>query len=102
MRQEVHALLLHRVPLGLISKEATCAALGISIDTLSRRLQFEGVIFDTILATVRYELAESWLRDPSMSVREISALLSYHDIEHFRSDFQTWTNQLPEDWRRAR
>lgn len=102
MRQEVHALLLCRVPLGLISTEATCKALNISAETLSRRLQFEGVNYPRVLAEVRYELAESWLRDPSMSVREISALLSYPSPEAFRTDFQSWTHQSPESWRSGR
>ncbi|HEY4414389.1 MAG TPA: AraC family transcriptional regulator [Verrucomicrobiae bacterium] len=75
--------------------------LGMSSRTLQRRINEEGKSFRSLLTTARQELAQSYLKEPSLGLNEISVLLSYEDPSSFFRAFQEWEGQTPGAWRLA-
>ncbi len=59
--------------------------------TFRRRLNDEGVSFQKILDEVRRELAETYLRNPAISVNHTADLLGFHDVSNFRRAFIRWS-----------
>ncbi|MBU3069483.1 AraC family transcriptional regulator [Aestuariicella sp. G3-2] len=60
--------------------------------TFRRRLSDEDVSFQKILDEVRLELAETYLRNPALSVNHTADLLGFHDVSNFRRAFIRWSN----------
>jgi AraC-like DNA-binding protein len=82
--------------IGAVSRE-----LGMSSRTLQRRINQEGKSFRSLLTTARQELAQSYLKEPTLGLNEISVLLSYEDPSSFFRAFQAWEGQTPGTWRLA-
>jgi len=70
-------------------------ALGVSERTLLRRLSEEGQTFESLLDQTRRELALEYIKDPSLAVFEIAALLGYTEPSAFHRAFRRWTNESP-------
>ncbi|WP_439135504.1 AraC family transcriptional regulator [Pseudomaricurvus sp.] len=60
--------------------------------TFRRRLSDEDVSFQKILDEVRLELAETYLRNPALSVNHTADLLGFHDVSNFRRAFIRWSD----------
>lgn len=60
--------------------------------TFRRRLSDENVSFQKILDEVRLELAETYLRNPALSVNHTADLLGFHDVSNFRRAFIRWSD----------
>lgn len=67
--------------------------------TLSRRLQKEGVSFQTIKDKVRIELARKLLLKTNMTVAEISDRVGFSEPGDFTRAFTAWTGSAPSDYR---
>lgn len=70
--------------------------------TLRRWLREEGTSFREILDRIHFEGAEERLRDPTLSLVEISAELGYADQANFTRAFHRWTGETPGAYRRRR
>ena len=70
--------------------------------TLRRRLREEGTSFHGILDRIRFEAAEERLREPTLSLAEVSADLGYADQASFTRAFRRWTGEPPAAYRRRR
>ncbi|MHC4224373.1 MAG: helix-turn-helix domain-containing protein [Planctomycetota bacterium] len=70
--------------------------------TLRRWLREEGTSFRGILDRVHFEAAEERLREPTLSLAEISADLGYADQPNFTRAFRRWTGETPAAYRRRR
>jgi len=44
-------------------------------------------------------MAMQYLKDPHLSVQEISMLLGYSEQSAFQRAFKQWTAQTPQQWR---
>ncbi len=86
------------------SMESTARKLGMSVATLRRRLQDEGVTFAAVLDAVRYNLAKKYLTDPVVSTSDVAFLLGFRDASSFSKAFRRWTGGVnsAEFRRRAR
>jgi AraC-like DNA-binding protein len=69
--------------------------------TFRRRLREEQVSFQKILDEVRQELAETYLRNPAISVNNTADLLGFHDVSNFRRAFIRWSGQSPSAYKKA-
>lgn len=69
----IHTLL----PMGRASLANVARAMGMNVRTLQRELAAEGVEFRSLLAGIRDELAEAYLRDLSLPVTAIADKLGY-------------------------
>jgi AraC-like DNA-binding protein len=86
----------HRPEVIEVAKE-----LGMSSRTLQRRITDEGTNFRQLLSEARRELAQYYLKEPSLSVSEIAYLLSYEDPSSFFRAFQEWEGTTPGEWKAA-
>jgi AraC-like DNA-binding protein len=90
---------------GLIRSGRTSLAdlahsLQMSPRSLQRRLTEQGHSFQALLGQTRQQLAEAYLRDPSVELAEVALLLGYSEQSAFTRAFRQWTGQAPLQWRR--
>jgi AraC-like DNA-binding protein len=90
-----------RLQLGPPTAEATSRALGISRQTLYRRLRAEGTSFEQLLDTTRHRRALEHLGDPRCTLHEIATLLGFADYSSFHRAVRRWTGQSPRAYRRG-
>ena len=69
--------------------------LGLSRQTLYRRLKAEGVTFEQLLDELRHRLALKLLRDQHMSVKQAAWRLGFSDPAAFSRAFKRWTGTAP-------
>ena len=87
-------------PPGILCEDEAAATLFISKRTLARRLQKEGTGFRKIRDEILSQQAADYLRDSTMSVDAIAALLNYHDSTNFRRAFKRWFQKTPDEYRK--
>ncbi|MFP5484012.1 MAG: helix-turn-helix domain-containing protein, partial [Gammaproteobacteria bacterium] len=92
-------MMLSRPP-GTLSEEEAAATLFMSKRTLARKLKQENSNFRQIRDDILSSQAASYLRESSLSIENIAALLNYHDSANFRRAFKRWFGQSPEQYRR--
>ncbi len=73
--------------------------LGLSERTLSRHLKAEQTSFAMLRDTLRTELAQNYLQDPSLTVTDISFLLGFSQPSAFHRAFKRWTGYAPLEYR---
>ncbi|MFT3722901.1 MAG: helix-turn-helix domain-containing protein [Hyphomonadaceae bacterium] len=95
VKRALHEML----PAGEASIEAMCKRLAMSKRTLQRELKDEGETFQSVLASVRSELARQYLAQDNLSVEEISYLLAYREPNSFYRAFHGWTGLTPAEAR---
>lgn len=84
-----------------ISLQQAAKFLGISQQTLHRKLLAEGTSFQTIKDSLRREKAISLLLEGAHSVEEISALLGFGEARSFTRAFKVWTGVSPREYRKT-
>ncbi len=67
--------------------------------TLQRRITGEGTSFRRLLNEARQELAQFYLKEPSLGTSEIAYVLSYEDPSSFFRAFHDWEGMPPREWR---
>lgn len=95
----VRARLVEQLPGGECSKATVAAALAMSASTLQQRLIDRGTSFHELLNDVRRELACGYLRQPGVSVTEITFLLGFTDLSNFTRAFKRWMGTSPTRFR---
>lgn len=81
--------------------EAIAQQLGYSPRTLQRKLQQTGVSFQSVMDTVRRELAFQYLQDAQLTLSEIAFLLGFSENTGFSRAFRRWTGITPGAYRKA-
>jgi AraC-like DNA-binding protein len=74
--------------------------LGLSRQTLYRRLKVEGVTFEQLVERVRRRLALRYVREQGLSVKETAWRLGFSDPAAFSRAFKRWTGSSPRATRR--
>lgn len=87
----VHALL----PMGNASLANVARAMGRNLRTLQRELAVQGLEFRTILATARDDLAQTYLRDPALTIDAIAERLGYASSTAFIRAFRARQGMTP-------
>ncbi|MBU2037855.1 MAG: AraC family transcriptional regulator [Gammaproteobacteria bacterium] len=82
--------------------DVVASHLATSTRTLSRSLQDVGTSYQRILDEVRKEMAIEYLRNSSLPIEEIAALVGYSDPSNFRKAFRRWTQHAPSYYREER
>jgi AraC-like DNA-binding protein len=83
------------LPSGEASLEKTAATLNMSSRNLSRKLAERGESFKGLLAEIRRELAEKYIRDRSLTLTEISFLLGFSEASSFSRAYKGWNGLTP-------
>lgn len=72
---------------------------GMTVRTLQRQLQSEGVRFSELVQAALRRRAFALLGQTNRSITEIAGLLGYNDAAHFTRAFVRWTGISPKTWR---
>jgi AraC-like DNA-binding protein len=68
--------------------------------TMSRLLKAQGTTFRRLADEAQFQVAKQLLADTSMSVTQISAVLSFSEPAAFTHAFRRWSGTTPSAWRR--
>lgn len=99
MRGKVESLLMPILHTGDIGMDAIALKLGVSRQTLFRRLKAEDVTFEKLLDDLRHRLALSYLAGKKTSVNETAYLVGFSDPAAFSRAFKRWTGKSPSEMR---
>lgn len=95
------AKLIEKLPAGTPSEGDIARALNLSVRSLQRRLGDEHTTFKQLLDDTRRELALQYIRDPSVTITEMTYLLGYSEPANFSRAFKRWTGSSPSAVRAA-
>jgi AraC-like DNA-binding protein len=98
-RAEVERRLMPVLHRGEASIGRIAAEMGVSRQTLYRRLKAEGVTFEQLLDALRHRLALDYLRGRRVSVNETAYLLGFSDPAAFSRAFKRWEGRSPREAR---
>jgi AraC-like DNA-binding protein len=95
VRGRVEAVLLPILHTGETGMDAVAAKMGVSRQTLLRKLKAEGVTFEKVLDGLRHRLAVDYLAGKKVSVNETAYLVGFSDPASFSRAFKRWTGTSP-------
>ena len=87
---------------GKTQKQNIAKSFGVSARTLSRRLAAEGTTYDEVVDQLRRSLALQYIKDPGISLGEMTWLLGYEGSTSFNHAFKRWTGLSPSAARQQR
>jgi AraC-like DNA-binding protein len=91
----VESLLMPILHTGDTSMDTIASRLGLSRQTLLRRLKSEGTTFEKVLDELRRQLALGYLRGKKVSVNETAYLVGFSEPAAFSRAFKRWTGTSP-------
>ena len=94
-RSRVERALLPLLHTGTASMDAVARDLGLSRQTLFRRLKTEGTTFERVLDALRHTLALHYLRGERVSVSQAAYLVGFSEPAAFSRAFKRWTGSSP-------
>ena len=94
-RREVEAVVEPLLAEGDANIDRVARELGLSRQTLYRRLKAEDVTFEQLLDELRHRLALKLLRDDGMAVKQAAWRLGFSDPAAFSRAFKRWTGSAP-------
>ena len=77
------------------SMDTVAGKLGVSRQTLFRRLKAEGTTFEKVLDELRYRMALHYLREEKVSVNETAYWVGFSEPAAFSRAFKRWTGSSP-------
>ncbi len=80
-------------------QERLARVLGISLTTLQRRLNVEGLTYQRLKDDLRRDIAIDLLSNPSMPVAGIAAQVGFQETSAFHRAFKRWTGVSPGAYR---
>lgn len=96
MRGRVERLIMPLLHKGdAVGKDYAAKELGVSGQTLYRKLKAEGVSFEQLLDDLRHRLAVHYLDGRKVSVSETAYLVGFADASAFSRAFKRWTGVSP-------
>ena len=98
-RSQVENAVVPLLPHGKARAGEIARQLGFSQRTFARRLSLEGLTFSEVLESLRRDLSEQYLADPSLSISQIAWLLGYQETSAFAHAFKRWTGKTPREAR---
>ena len=99
IRAQVEANLMKILHEGEISMERTASIMGMSRQTLYRRLKEEKASFTEIYDDLRKRMAEDYLRARKASINQVAYLTGFSEPSSFTRAFRRWTGQSPKQFR---
>lgn len=95
--KQVSRFILDNIGMGFPSVEQIAESLDISTSTLKRRLTREGTSYQTLISTLKRELAESFLAEQT-PIAEIAMILGFSETSAFTRAFKKWTGIAPSQY----
>jgi AraC-like DNA-binding protein len=98
--QAVTKIILSRLDDENLSIDKVAREMAVSVRTLQKRLEDEGVVFSDLLKDVRHRLAQKYLHE-NYSVEQITYLLGFSEPSVFRKAFKKWSGVTPREYRES-
>lgn len=98
MRREV----LHMLAQGEPTIKEVAARLHMSVRSLQRHLEEEGLSFRAVIDAVRLQVAQQYLTETRRSLAEIALLTGFSNQSNFSNAFKRWTQMTPNRYREQR
>ncbi len=95
IKGQVESLLIPNLHTGELSMQQIAKKLGLSRQTLYRRLKAEGVSYKNLLDELRHKMALHYLSGKKVSVIEVAYLVGFSDPSAFSRAFKRWTGRSP-------
>src|SRR6266849_2940556 len=95
MRGRVENLLIPILHTGEASMDMIAVKLGLSRQTLFRKLKAEGVTFEKVLDELRHKLALHYLNGKKVPVNQTAYLVGFSEPAAFSRAFKRWTGSSP-------
>lgn len=95
IRAQIEAKILPRLHEGSISMDNVAKDIGMSRQTLYRRLKDEGITFAEIHDDLRQRMAVEYLEGQKVTVNETAYLLGFSEASSFVRAFKRWTGLSP-------
>jgi AraC-like DNA-binding protein len=95
LRGRVENLLVATLHTGDVTVDVVASELGLSRQTLFRRLNAEGVTFRQVLDQLRHKLALHYLISDKATVQRTARLVGFSDATAFSRAFKRWTGSRP-------
>lgn len=104
-RKDEHTRAVTRIILSKLDDEAlsinkVARELAVSVRTLQKRLEDEGVVFSDLYKDVRQRLAQQYLRE-NYTVEQITYMLGFSEPSVFRKAFKKWSGVTPREYRES-
>lgn len=99
--QDVVRLINLLLPSGRATIQDCASSLGVTVRTLQRMLDAEGVTFSALLHQARMQLATQFLANPRMRVTDVAELLGYGSIGAFTRWHAQAFGRTPREMRKA-
>ncbi len=84
---------------GDINLDKLCQEISLSPRTLQRRLNAYNTNWKDLVDQVRSELANDYIKDPSISFTKLTSLLGYSEQSSFNRAFYRWFKKTPSEYR---
>jgi AraC-like DNA-binding protein len=101
-RGRVESLLMPILHKGETSMDSLAGKMGLSRQTLLRKLKAEGTTFEKVLDDLRHRLAVDYLSGRKVSVNETAYLVGFSEPAAFSRAFKRWTGASPRAMRTAK
>jgi AraC-like DNA-binding protein len=95
MRGRVENLLVPILHTGEASMDMIAVKLGLSRQTLFRKLKTEGITFEKVLDELRHKLALHYLNGKKVPVNQTAYLVGFSEPAAFSRAFKRWTGSSP-------
>jgi AraC-like DNA-binding protein len=95
IRGHVEKVLLSMLHTGEANVERVSESMGMSRQTLFRKLKHEGLTFEKVHDALRHQMAMHYLRGKKVSVNETAYLVGFSDPAAFSRAFKRWTGTNP-------
>jgi len=102
VRGRVESLLMPILHTGEASMAVVAREMGMSRQTLFRRLKAEGTTFEKVLDELRRRLALDYLSGRKVSVNETAYLVGFSEAAAFSRAFKRWTGSSPRNQTREK
>lgn len=99
IRGRVETLLIPLLHTGEVSVETIARQMGVSRQTLFRKLKAEGVTFERVLDELRHQLALYYLKSKRVPVNQTAYLVGFSEPAAFSRAFKRWTGSSPRSLR---
>ncbi len=98
---QVESLVIPLLHKGDVSMDQIARRLGLSRQTLYRKLKAENITFEKLLDNLRHQMALNYLNGKKVSVAETAYLVGFSDPTAFSRAFKRWTGKSPRAMRGA-
>lgn len=96
---KVRHLISQALTTGDCSIERVARFLSVNKRTLQRQLKASGTSYKQLLAEVRFDIAQRYLRETNGSLTTLSDMLCYSDLSVFSNAFRNYHGMSPRQWK---